>query len=314
VKVSVIVVAYESASLLPACLDSALAQPETGELIVVDNASGDGSADLVARRYPATRLVRNTTNVGFPRAVNQGLAQAAFDHALLLNPDAVLGAGCLSRLLAFAATRPAAGILGPALLNPDGSRQPSWGRFPSLGQELMFQSFLFRLLPCRFPLGRRVHPLLRGTYARRQRVDWVTGAALLVSRPTWERTGGLPVDGFMYGEDLELCASAAVAGIETWYVPEAEAQHGLGIVSRREPERWIERYTRATLRYHARHSSPGVQVAVARSVIAGSRLRQVAWSVAGLWPPLRDEARSRLRGYEAGIAAAHEALRAARTT
>src|SRR5205085_9843085 len=158
VDLSVIVVTYNTRELLAACLDSVYQANYAGslEVLVVDNDSGDGSAEMVAMQYPDIRLLHNSANRGFATANNHALALARGQTILLLNSDAALTPTCLVELQAAFEAHPAAGILGPALLNDDHSRQPSWGDFPSVWQEFLFQSFLFKLWPARFPYGRRV--------------------------------------------------------------------------------------------------------------------------------------------------------------
>jgi GT2 family glycosyltransferase len=297
---SVIVVSYNTRELLAACLDSIFAAKYAGarEVWVVDNASTDGSAEMVAARYPDCRLLRNAVNRGFAAANNQVLALASGQLILLLNSDAALTPTSMAELLEAFEAHPGIGILGPALLNDDQSRQPSWGDFPSVWQEFFFQSYLFKVWPVRFPYGRRAHPLLTPAYQHFREVDWVTGAALMLRREVYERIGGLPEDNFMYGEDLEFCARARRAGFGIAYVPAAEVHHRRGGSVRGDYGRWIESYTQATLSYFDRYGSGDDRARVRALVLAGSRLREGLWSLAALvWPARRREALARVAGY-----------------
>lgn len=311
VDVSVIVVSHNTRGLLAECLQSVpeAAAPLAVELWVIDNASSDGSADMVAADFPAAHLIRNPDNLGFAAGNNQALRDAAGQFLLLLNSDARLSPGCLPTLVAVMTQQPEIGICGPALFNPDGSRQPSWGDFPNPRQEFLFQSLLFKVWPTRFAYNRRVHPLLRPAYRRLQWVDWVTGAAFLLRRAVYARLGDLPEDSFMYGEDLEYCARARQAGFRVAYVPIAQAVHHLQVSSRRDFARWIENYTRSTLLYYQRHRPPTERRQVARLIIAGSRLRQAACVVLEhLLPARAGEARARRQGYARAIALARQCL------
>lgn len=310
-RVSIIVVSFNTCQLLRECLQAVAADGYGGalETWVVDNASSDGSAEMVRRDFPEVQLIDNGDNVGFARANNQALARASGELLFLLNSDAVLRPGCIAALVAALEREPELGMVGPALFNPDGSRQPSWGAFPTPRQEAIFQSYLFKAVPLEFPLGRSVHPRLRADYGRYREVDWLTGAALMVRRGVYARVGGLPEHGFMYGEDLEWCALAAAAGFRCAYEPAAEAVHYLGASSRKDPARWIGNYTEATLGYYARFA-PERQRAAAAWVLAGSAYRAALWSgLALLRADRREEVAARRRGYRAAMGRAWQVLR-----
>jgi len=183
-QVSIIIVSHNTRAVLADCLNSLAASPgcRLAEIWVVDNGSADGSADMVAQEFPAARLIRNEQNLGFAAANNQALKLAAGQFLFLLNSDARAVGDCCERLAAALRADAGLGIVGPQLLNPDGSLQPSWGHFPSPFREFLFQSFLFKVLPSGLPYGRRVHPLERAAYQHFRQVDWVTGAALMLRR------------------------------------------------------------------------------------------------------------------------------------
>lgn len=294
-NVSVIVVAYNARDLVRACLASI---PADSELIVVDNASTDGCADMITAEFPRASLIRNVENVGFARANNQALRRANGELILLLNSDAELNADCLAALEAAFAAHRELGVAGPRLLNPDGKWQSSWGDFPTAVTEFLFQSYLYKIWPTRFPYSRHVSLWLRRAYSTFQWVEWVTGAALMLRRQVYNVIGGLPEETFMYGEDMEYCALARAAGFGVAYVPTASVWHRLQKSSRQDYARWIENYTLATLAYYRRHGMPAERRAVARWIIAGSALRRALWLMIGLMSPgRRQEARQRDAGY-----------------
>jgi N-acetylglucosaminyl-diphospho-decaprenol L-rhamnosyltransferase len=257
VDLSIVIVNYNTRDLLVHCLRSVFVTLDvmSAEVWVVDNASTDGSSEMVVASFPKVRLIRNAHNVGFAAANNQALCQTEGRFLFLLNSDATLLPNSLLILRETLVKQESLGICGPCLLNPDGSIQPSWGDFPTPTTEFLFQSFLFKLWPCRFPYGRRIHFLLRPTYQRFQWVDWVTGAAFMLRREVFDQVGGLPEGNFMYGEDLEYCVRARQAGFKVAYVPTAKVYHHLQVSSRRDYSRWIENYSRATLSYYLRYGS-----------------------------------------------------------
>jgi GT2 family glycosyltransferase len=312
--VSVIIVSYNTRPLLAECLQSVLdcSGGLAVEAWVVDNASTDDSADMVAADFPMTRLIRNRSNAGFAAANNQALRQATGRCLLLLNPDARLLPGCLPALTGALqpGREPAPGICGPQLLNPDGTVQPSWGDFPTPWTEFLFQTFLFKVWPVRFPYGRRVHPWLQADYRRSRPVGWVTGAALMLRREVFAAIGGLSEGTFMYGEDLDYCARAAQAGFGSHYVPDGRVVHQMQAASRQDYARWIEHYTRATLVFQQTYGPPKRSEQVARLILLGSYLRLALWSLLGAArPERRPEVHSRRLGYRRAIALARASLR-----
>jgi GT2 family glycosyltransferase len=218
------IVSWQTAEHLERCL-AALPAALGGlaaEIVVVDNASTDGSAD-VARRAGAV-VIENGSNVGYPRAMNQALAGAASDFLVALNPDTVPAAHSLARLVATLRSDPTAGLAVPRLLNTDGSLQQSVHRFPSVSLSLAMGLAPMPLR--RGPIGR--HFWLEGfsDHARRQEIDWAIGAVHAIrrdaladpDRPYDERR-------FMYAEDLALCWSMRERGWSVVFEPEAEVVH-----------------------------------------------------------------------------------------
>lgn len=298
--ISIIVVSHNTSALLLDCLRS-VAESQKGraaEVWVVDNASSDGSADMVAEQFPTVHLLRNDQNRGFAAANNQALRLAGGRLLFLLNSDARVADDCCEQLRAAFVADDSLGIAGPCLRNLDGSLQPSWGSFPNPLHEFFFQSFLFKVWPSGFPYGQRVHPLQRAAYQRFQRVDWVTGAAFMLRRELYETLGGLPEDTFMYAEDLEYCWRAQQTGFHVAYCPAAQAIHLGHASTQRDYRRWIVNYTEALLAYYERHCAPAEWRTAAYLILGGSLLRQGLWRLLGwIRPPRRQEADSRIAGY-----------------
>jgi N-acetylglucosaminyl-diphospho-decaprenol L-rhamnosyltransferase len=247
---SIVIVNWNTVSLLAQSLDS-IAQTVRNldvEIIVVDNASTDGSQAMLRERFPHARLVQNDENVGFARANNQGMAASRGRYALLLNSDALLMDGAAEALLTLADQEQRAGIVGARLLNVDGSFQASHTPFPDLWQEFLILSGLGRLFyGCWYPS--------RGPeeYKGPQVVDYVQGACLLVRREAFEAAGGLDESYFMYAEEVDWCYTLREKGWQVWYQPSAKVIHlGGGSSRQRRPQREGDLY-RSRVHFFRKH-------------------------------------------------------------
>jgi len=247
---SVVIVNWNTRDLLAQCLQSVY--DTAGELqievIVVDNASADGSVEMVQSRFPQVRLIRNTENVGFTRANNQALAICKGRYALLLNSDAVVLPGSLMTLVRFADAHSKAGIVGARLLNPDGSFQASFTDFPTLWREFLMLSGLGRLLHGRW------YPS-RGPRQSQQTVqaDYVEGACLLVRREAMDEVGVFDEGYFMYAEEVDWCYRMKQAGWEVWFLAQAPIIHYGGGSSRQRRTRSEAELYRSRIRFFHKH-------------------------------------------------------------
>lgn len=227
-RLSILVVSYNTREMTLACLASVFAETRTPfELIVVDNASADGSAAAIAAAFPGVTLMAETENHGFARANNLAARRARGEYLLLLNPDTVVLDGAIDRLLAFAAARPEAGIWGGRTLYGDRTLNPTscWRRMTlwSVTSQVLGLSSLFRASPLFNPEG-------YGGWRRdsEREVDIVTGCFLLIRRDFWERLGGFDPAFVMYGEEADLCLRARAAGARPRITPEAAIVHYAG--------------------------------------------------------------------------------------
>jgi hypothetical protein len=226
---SIIIVSWNTRELLRGCLASLAATlpPLTAEIIVVDNASSDGTAAMVAADFPTVRLIVNPTNRGFAAANNQGLAVATGRDILYLNPDTAVLPGSIQQSLAYLHAHPGAGAVGVRLLNGDGSLQPSWRRFYSFWGTLLDNKLTARLL--RRPQG----SLLTGLPAEPTAVDWLIGAFLLVRRAALASIGGgFDERFFVFGEEIDLQYRLRRAGWTIVFLPEPAIVHYGGQSSR----------------------------------------------------------------------------------
>ncbi|MBI4557217.1 MAG: glycosyltransferase family 2 protein [Candidatus Hydrogenedentes bacterium] len=227
--VSVVIVNWNTCDLLRACLQSLFAQTRraTYEVVVVDNASADGSADMVARDFPEVVLVRNARNEGFARGCNQGMQAGRGRYFLLLNSDTTIVEDAVSDLVSFMDKFEGAGAGGCALLFPDGYLQPSCGWFPSL------RAGFFRMLSVRALFQRvvdkRKHfssPFLSYAQHWKERdVDWIVGACLIVRREAAEQVGLMDETIFLFAEEWDWCYRIKKAGWRIIYTPGPKVIH-----------------------------------------------------------------------------------------
>jgi GT2 family glycosyltransferase len=225
-EVAVAVVSWNTRELLEPCLRSLQADAEEGltEVWVVDNASEDGSAELVRERFPWVQLVASDENLGFGRAVNVVAERTSSPWLGVANADIRMRPGALRELLDAGERDSQAGALAPRLILPDGSTQHSVFPFPSPAVSLAVSLGLAKAPP----IGDRL--LLPGAWdeTRERRVPWAVAAFLLVRRDGWDAVGGFDEQHWMYAEDLDLGWRLARAGFPTRYVPSAEVEHEHG--------------------------------------------------------------------------------------
>jgi N-acetylglucosaminyl-diphospho-decaprenol L-rhamnosyltransferase len=247
--VSVVLVTYESAEDLAACLATlpAAAGPHELEVVVVDNASRDGSAEI-ARRL-GVKLLENPANLGLSRAIDLGAAATDAPWLLLVNPDTRLAPGALARLLATAAADPTIGCVGPHLRNSDGSEYPTGRRFPSILVGALHAA-LGTVWPGN-PATRHYH-MADLDRSRPVPVEWVSGACMLLRREAYEAAGRFDAGYFMYFEEMDFCLRLARAGWRVVYDPGAEVTHILGGSTRSAPYRKVWNHHRSALRFYCR--------------------------------------------------------------
>jgi len=230
--VSVVVVAHDSARDIADCLRSLEADvaDDLAEVIVVDNASTDGTADLVAAEFPWVRLVRKVVRHGFATNCNLGSYFARGRYLMLLNPDATLAPGSLATLASHLERHPSAGAVAPSLTYPDGSPQPSARRFPTLAATLVRRTPLRQVTS----LTRIETEHLAGVSdpQRACDVDWVLGAALMFRAQLYQDMGGLDEGYRLYCEDIDVCWRLHQWGLQVHYLPEASGTHRLSELTR----------------------------------------------------------------------------------
>jgi GT2 family glycosyltransferase len=222
-KLSIVIVTWNSAGQIEGCLSSLRSLQIEHEIWVVDNDSHDGTLGIVSSKFPSTRVIENRANLGFARANNQALERTASDYILLLNPDTVVPEGALEQALIELEARSRAGMLGVRLLNPDMSLQPSCFRFPSPWFNFLEQIGLHKLLPV--SLRGRFFLSAFWDHGESRSVDWIMGAFMLIRRSVIEIAGLVPEPYFMYAEDLDWCYQLRRKGFEVWFTKEVSVIH-----------------------------------------------------------------------------------------
>jgi hypothetical protein len=291
--VSVIVVSYNTRAMTLECLRTVYAQLEgtAAEVIVVDNASTDGSADAVRQAFPAARLIASLRNLGFGAGNNLGFREARGKYFLLLNTDAFPRPGSIAALVEYLEAHAEAGVIGPRLLNKNETLQRSCFPFPTPGRAWLENLWLSALLSR--------HPVF-GDYRKwphdsDREVDWVIGACLLVRRKVYEQVGGFDERFFMYAEETDWQARIRQAGWKIAFTPAGEVVH-LGGASGKDDAVKINRHFFDSLDMYERkhHGLPGL-VALRAAMAVGCFLRFWLWLAAALSPRRRAVAVRKLK-------------------
>jgi len=267
VDLSVVVVSFNSRDHLGPCLDSIGASTRRDwEAIVVDNGSGDGSADFVAARYSGIALVRNSGNRGFAAAVNQGLGLVRGRYVLLLNPDARLEPGAADALIDELTRSGDCGIVAPQLFHEDGRRQHSFDLDPTLATALLNKSLLRLCFPGRYPSKRQ-------EYRESIDVENVIGAAMMIRAEVLERIGRFDEEYFLYLEETDFCRRARLAGWKVRLVPAARVVHLQGRSRARVAVRARIEYVRSLFTFFRKHR--GTSYPVLRVLYPGKNLAEI---------------------------------------
>ncbi len=254
--VSVIVVSWNVRELLRQCISSIFEQTKNirFEVIVIDNASHDGSAEMVKKIFPQVRLISNKTNDGFAKANNQGLEIARGEYTLLLNPDTIIVDRAIEKTYAWMNDNHQAAIVGCRIKNPDGTNQESVRSFPSLAAMALILLKLHRIFPWAKPLKKYLLPNF--DFSKSQKVDQVMGAFFMIAPETRKRLGNLDERYFIWFEEVDYCRMAKKAGLETWYYADAEIIHFYGQSFRQVMSlRKQARLNNSLLKYYKKHGT-----------------------------------------------------------
>jgi GT2 family glycosyltransferase len=272
--VSVVIVTRNTRAFTRAAIQSVheSRDPFIKDIVVVDNGSTDGTQALLAQEFPAVRLLRSETNLGFARANNLGARAARGEFLLLLNSDARLQTESLGRAVEWMRAQPLCGIAGAQLLNPDGSPQNSIANFPSPATELLNKSLLRRMFPRRFPGKERrlTSPLA---------VESVIGAFMLIRAGVWRELGGFDERYFFFFEETDFCLRAHRRGWRIFHLPQVLVWHEQGKSAKQLPVPARVEYWRSRYAYFAKNHSGFTRALLG----VGLRARLLAnWLAGGL--------------------------------
>lgn len=260
IQLSIIIVSYQTKKEILRSLASIYkgGGEYSLEVIVVDNASTDGSLEAIAREFPQVEILANQENRGFSAANNQGLARAQGEYLLLLNPDTVIFPDTLALMLDFMKEHPQAGAAGCKVLLPDGSLDRACKRsFPTPLTSCYYFLGLSRFFPQSWRFG-RYHLSYLGDDETHE-VDCLMGAFLMVRRRVVQEVGGLDTDFFLFGEDIDWCYRIKEAGWKIYYYPKAVILHEKGASCQKNIWKSTYEFHRAMLlfyRKHYRHQYP----------------------------------------------------------
>ena len=276
---SAVVVTYHSRDCIADCLRS-LDRARGGlamEVLVVDNASADGTPDVVREAAPWARVVGTGGNLGYAKAVNRGTAESTGEFVLVLNPDCVVESGALEALVGWLRAHPRCAIAAPRIRNTDGTVEYSARSFPT------HLTFLFN----RYSLATRLWPgnpwsrrylLSDWDHASDRSVDWVSGACMCVRRAAIAQVGGMDEFYFMFNEDVDWCHAMKRTGWSVDFVAAAEVTHHIGASKGRVADRVILERHRGMIHYFRKYhrSNPVVEALAAAFIMARARLMLAA--------------------------------------
>jgi GT2 family glycosyltransferase len=287
-RLSFVLVSWNARDYLVQCIESIFesVQSDDTEVIVVDNASTDGSVEAVKRLFPQVRLIASECNLGFAKANNVGIEQSTGEYILLVNTDVLIRPHCISRLLEYLDEHLSVGIAGPKILNPDMTLQQSFRPFPSVANTLC-RALALDTLPVvsrNLPSGLRGKQTGPGCHA-----DILSGCFWAVRRTALAQVGLLDEAFFIYAEDKDWCFRFWAAGWEVVYLPKAEAIHYGGASSSRQPVRFYVEMHRANLQFWRKHHGWLGEFTVRAIMLLHQITRMVAGSIAMYVLPARRE-------------------------
>jgi GT2 family glycosyltransferase len=272
---SVVIVSFNTLGVLRECLHSVYRElgPLHAQVIVVDNASTDGSPEAIEQEFPGVELIRSEINLGFGRANNLGFERASGRYVVLLNSDAFLNPGALERSVAHMDANPRAGLGGGRLAGRDGSPQPSARMFPTVLNDLIVLSGLAAKFPRSRFFGRFDRTWASDDEAAE--VDWVPGAYSIIRAEALAAAGPFDPRFFLYYEEVDLCMRIKQKGYSIWYWPDISVVHIGGESSRQLTSLELSRSgaqlilwrMRSTLLYYRKHHGLGARVAMLAEIV-----------------------------------------------
>jgi GT2 family glycosyltransferase len=255
IDISVVIVGWNAKHYLELCLESLAKDPprRSMEVFVVDNASTDGSVEMIEAKFPWVKLIKSSENLGFAKGNNVAIRQCQGRYIALVNPDVIVFPGCLDALADFLDENPKVGNVGPRVLNPDMSMQSTCRRFPTLWNNFCSATGLStRFKNSRFFAGEHMFYF---PHDRTLTVDVLVGCFSMIRREALDAVGLLDEALFMYGDDVDWCRRARNAGWQVVFYPEGQAIHDRGKITAPYPVRFAVAQQRSVLHYWTKHHS-----------------------------------------------------------
>ncbi len=302
VDVSIVIVNWNTRDILRDCLRTIYEQTRhvEFEVIVVDNASQDGSARMVRSDYPQAVLLANETNVGYAAANNQGIRAARGRYVLVLNSDTLILDAAIDRMVEFADGHPRAGVLGCRVRHPDGTLQPTCFMFPSVFNSFLATFYLNKLFPRSRLFGREAMSWWDRSDVREVQV--VTGCFMLIRKEALDEVGLMDERFFMYAEETDWCYRFGKAGWQVMFTPVAEIVHLGGQSTAQRSEEMLVQLRLSILRFVRKNQGRAAGAVVCLNTILFLALRIPVWVVIRvLVPGRRQQASTRIRAYMQGI-------------
>lgn len=302
VDVSVVIVNWNTRDILGDCLRTIYEQTRSVdfEVIVVDNASQDGSPEMVRSDYPQAMLLANGTNVGYAAANNQGIKTARGRYVLVLNSDTLILDGAIDSMVEFADAHSRAGVLGCRVCNPDGTLQPTCFMFPSAFNSFLSAFYLNKLFPHSRLFGREAMSWWDRNDVREVQV--VTGCFMLIRREALDEVGLMDERFFMYAEETDWCYRFGKAGWQVMFTPVAEIVHLGGQSTAKRSEEMLVQLRLSILKFVRKNQGRAAGAVVCLNTILFLALRIPVWAaIRVLVPGKRKQASTRIRAYAQGI-------------
>ncbi len=300
IDISIIIVNWNTRDILRDCLASVYAQTQgiEFEVIVIDNASSDGSVEMVKFEFPQVILIENTDNKGFAAANNQGMRIANGRYVLLLNSDTLILDSAIQKTLNFAECHPSAAVVGCRVLNPDRSLQPTCFMFPSVLNLFLSATYLYKLFPKSRFLGREQMTWWGRDDVRS--VDVVTGCFMLVRQEAIQQVGLMDEDYFMYAEETDWCYRFKQAGWQNLFYPDAQIIHLGGQSSKQVRVEMLIQLRRAILQFMQKNYGCAHYLLGKLLILLFFAVRIPVWFVVSLLPSKRLKAMDMTKAYWLG--------------
>jgi len=286
VAISVIILSFNTKKYSEMCLNKVAEAKEhfeknglrNCEVIVIDNASNDGSQEMIRKKFPFVKLYSKKSNLGFARGNNLGMSLAKGENLLLLNSDAFIEKDTLEKSLSYLKENPGVDLLGCGLVYKDGKFQPSAGYLPS-PLNVFFWMFFIDKVPMIAEIS-AFHPNKKSFFKKDKKLGWITGAFMFMKCEVFEKTKGFDESYFMYTEEVEWCKRISDAGFTTWFTPSFKIVHLKGGSSSFDVAKPIFLETSGILYYFKKHY-PDFLLFVRINLFVGYLLRFIMYTVVG---------------------------------